>query len=107
MILDSLIAPLSVFSLRTGKTLRLCKPLHKLNMAEPSDILGRVRRVNNDSLFGLVICHEVGIVVSRALPYSLSIQTITLPSGCSYTWGSIGCAWCAMLLASDVSFPKH
>lgn len=100
MIFDSLIAPLSVFSFKTGTTL-----IHgEVNEARPSiqnvNILGWVCRVNDDSFLGLVVGHEVGIVVSRALPCSAIREIFQEPLGYSYTWVSIGCAYCGQLQAT-------
>lgn len=58
--------PLSVAFFRAGSTLHSGSV--EFGAYEPSNILRWIRRINNDSFLGLVIRHEVGIVIPTALP---------------------------------------
>ena len=75
MIFDSLMAPLSVFSLRTGRTLVKYTLINFPNCWH-ADVLWRVCRIDDDSFLSLVVCNKVGVVIPRPLPYRRHQQSL-------------------------------
>lgn len=55
-------------------------------------VLWWVGGVNDNRVFWLVICHEVGIVIARSLPCANVRRFLRCSLRCSYTWELIGYA---------------
>lgn len=57
-------------------------------------LLWRVCGVNNDRLFGLRVCNEVGVIIATSLPLSIKLVFVKKQKAFfPYTWESIGYAW--------------
>lgn len=73
-----ILIPLSVAFFNAGRTLPQDQSRFILGNGTFGDILRRIRRINNNRIFRLVVRYEVGVIIARPLPYSTRRSTSTI-----------------------------